>query len=952
MRRWLSGLTLLTVAGCSSSPEAPGTTTQPPVVAAPLRTLFDSAPVGAGGGTLQYNKAGDALNGLTLTVPTDAFTTASTWTIVADSNVVVTLPAGFTQAGPALAISTNQGFAGSPITLKMPLAIGTTETVVPLYYNADTRKFEGIPTVDRTANYITLATKNFSTSATATGAPSQTALRAAAAADPVALSCERVFGGICIIFAKVPNTLLQGTFTSTFLPGRDDWEFSNYGDFNAPGGDCEGMSITAMYFHYYVLASGGLYHKYDASLSNQWDNVQGIRFAGAVQRDARVDTFDQLAAIIKNAEATNTSINSLASDWLVATLKLTGRPVLVALKKGTESGGHAVIVYAASMSGATATISFADPNHPGVARTMKFDSGVLAPVSLQLNAAVSPRDYDRAFALGVSAEVPIKSVDARYAEFKAKSASADVLPTNYSWITYNFATKSPDAMPDVVRTSYNKFLPGLLCHDCTEKVPGNNPADAQGVDVYDATGASPVALDVDGYVTLTPGNNTFVLAAMPRSPFSATKATGFLDSRSVTVNYTPGTFSLNVLTAPLNVVIGRAAADTVRLVRTNYLSPIAISAVSDAGITVTPGETSSSSDIATFTVNVPNTVAAGSTHIVTITATGVDVAPVKTTFAVVATATPSFSMSVQTAPVNVTSGTTTFTDNITIARSNFNGAITLSDSAAAGISLNFITQPGTSSTASFVVVVAASVAPGTYVVTITGTSSLAPKKTTFAVVVTAVPPAGYTFSVSAEPLNVEINHDPYPYTVTINRTAFSGAINVAATADDPGIVISPDSVANASTSVALTVRADALASVGTHFLTLRGAAIGRTDQFSQFVIVTSLPAGGVPTGIRMFPGPTVSVSPRQAGPTVFTAYLVDAQGNRTAPEPGWGIGILTDDSNVGSDAAPIAFDAVQRWQTHGVTPNRPGSSLVRAFYYRISNGQSTFLASTTLTVTP
>lgn len=99
MRRWFPGLALFTLAACSTSKDAPVIATQPPVVATPLRTLFDGASVSSAGGILQYNKPGDGLDGLTLTVPSNAYATASTWTIVADSNVVVTLPPGFTQVG-------------------------------------------------------------------------------------------------------------------------------------------------------------------------------------------------------------------------------------------------------------------------------------------------------------------------------------------------------------------------------------------------------------------------------------------------------------------------------------------------------------------------------------------------------------------------------------------------------------------------------------------------------------------------------------------------------------------------------------------------------------------------------------------------------------------------------------------------------------------------------------
>ncbi len=766
MRRLFATLALLTLVACSSSTDTTAIT-PPTTVAAPLRTLFDQVSVGAGGGALQYNKAGDALNGLTLTIPAGAYPTASVWSIVADSNVAVTLPSGFTQVGPALAIINNQGYATTPLTLKMPMVVGAGNTVVPFYYNPATRKLEGIPTVDLKPTYLTLATENFSNASTVTNVPSQTALRSAQA--PTVVKCESGFAGVCIVWVKLSNTLLQGSFTTTFAPGQDDWEFENTGDYLTPNGMCEGMSTTAMYYHYFVEGSSRLYHRYDASLNDKWDNVQGMRFAGSVQADFRdvynsgFDIVDQLNAAAGANAGNKDPIKSLTANWLVATLKLTSEPVLVALY-GTGVA-HAVVAYAASMNGDQTVVSIADPNFPAKVRTMTFEAGTLTPLPFLLTVGDDARSVDRAYAIGVTAQIPLIKLDARWVEFKSKTAGKDRYPQGYTWTTFNFVSGTFDAMPSVVRTSYNKFFSALICASCTAKVPGVTPADRQRVIAYDATGANVVPADANGDVTLTPGSTTFVLAAFPKSPFN-TSRNAFLDSRSVTVIYSPGTFGLSVTTAPLNVVPGVPATDTVQINRTNYFSPVTITAVSDAGITITPSESPSPGTQTTLTVNVPNTVAVGTTHSVTVTAVGVDLAPVVTTFAVVAVTTPTFTMSVQNAPLTITAGTTSLPDNVNITRTNFNGPITLSDSAALGITVNYSSQPGTGLTGTFTVSVSPSMPPNTYIVTLTGTSSLAPKKTSFAVVVPAAPlprivfnPAAITATIAgSDQVNVSVTN--------------------------------------------------------------------------------------------------------------------------------------------------------------------------------------------------
>src|ERR1019366_10323878 len=157
------GVLVLTflAAACSSAPPA-GTVPPPPGPPPPVgRTLFDNMPISQGGGTLTYTKAGDPLNGLTITVPAAAYPTATTWTVTTDSSGLPTLPSGFSQVGPTLVIGNGQDVADSVMTLTMPMRLAPNETVAPFYFDPVSKTLEGIPLVAGTDSPVTLATKHF-----------------------------------------------------------------------------------------------------------------------------------------------------------------------------------------------------------------------------------------------------------------------------------------------------------------------------------------------------------------------------------------------------------------------------------------------------------------------------------------------------------------------------------------------------------------------------------------------------------------------------------------------------------------------------------------------------------------------------------------------------------------------------------------------------------------------
>ena len=508
------------------------------------RTLFSSASVSAGGTTLTYAKSGDPLNGLTLTVPAAAYTTTTQWTIVADSSVVVPLPAGFSQVGPVLVITNGQNYADSIMTLTMPMHLAAGMTVAPFYYDPVSGTLEGVPMVAQTATSATLATQHFSGDLMAIPGSGATA-------GSLRQSLRAGFGSVRVVWVQIDATKLVGTYSSTFTPGIDDWEFINYGDYIAPNGICEGMSITAMYYHYFFRLGtsprAGLYHQFDQSLANQWDNVQGIRFAGSVQGDylARWDQgINQVEMLTDIATANGTAATNLTSSWVLLTLKLTGRPVLIALQR--SGGGHAVVAYAATSTGSTTLVSIANPNNPGVTtQTMTFINGVLQPIPIAVNAGEVPRNYVKAYALGVSTEVPLNQVATRWQEFVAGKAGSDRYPATYHFEILDSLTGTWSTLGSTFQTTAAQVAIRTICPSCPAKTVGGSDPDQQFGQIWDSAGQyllAPGAV-INGITTTTP----YVGVMLASSPFGNSSSPGFVDYLPFIFNH--GTFFIQPSTS-------------------------------------------------------------------------------------------------------------------------------------------------------------------------------------------------------------------------------------------------------------------------------------------------------------------------------------------------------------------------------------------------------------------
>lgn len=521
-------------------------------VLAAKRTLIDTQTVAASGGVLRYTKTGDPLDGLTVTIRTRSFANATRWTIRADSSIVVPLPADFVQVGPVLVITNGEGYADSTMTLTTPMRIAASDAVAPFYFDSATRSLEAISLVERTDSSATLATRHFS--------GDMLALPRNAATGALRASRGAGFGTVNIVWVRTPKAKLVGTFLSTFQPGVDDWEFTNYGDYITPSGICEGMSITAMYYHYFMRAAGQppLYHRYDKSIPNLWDNVQGIRFAGSVQRDY-LDRFDsginQFAALANQGIARGTKTEDLTSAWILLTLKLTQNPVLLALR--LNNGGHTVVAFGASSTGTQSTVLFSDPNFPGTIRSALFTSGVLTPVSMQINASQPGSLYNKAYALGVSGEIPITQITQRWREFTQQKAGTDRYPASYSFERYNLLAGAWELLTDTVRTTDPELQVRFMCPGCPTKAVGAAP-DQQVSFLWNAAGSTDLGVNV---ILNTAGTRQLLAVGTAFADFDlfSDGRAGFVDAKPFTVIAREFKIAATQLTAPPGVDLDFAA---------------------------------------------------------------------------------------------------------------------------------------------------------------------------------------------------------------------------------------------------------------------------------------------------------------------------------------------------------------------------------------------------------
>jgi len=375
-----------------------GTLTVGPSIVAASRV------VEPGGEVLTVAKAGDPLDGMVIEVPPGAHPSAVQYNVSSATVLQHTFGEHFHPATPLITIENGGGYAEELISVRIPVEVPPDHFAMAFYYDEANGTLEGIPSVVRDADSVTLVTRHFSKLL------------------------------VSIVRNTVLDDLVRKGIDSGFRPGGDDWQFVNRGSYIASAGHCAGQSLTALW--YYCERPDGadpfLWDLYDNNGAKPatpgfWeDDSLGYRLASRVQ----VELGDSWMSFANQFMGGLAGANDEATFRAFAyAMLLTGEPQLVYIY-ATAGGGHAMIIYRVDAKG----LHIADPNYPGnMERRIAYASGKFAPYNSGANADEIAAGHGKAYDL---------------IGYVAKTATVDWNRIAHYWKGLKSGTVGYDRFPD------------------------------------------------------------------------------------------------------------------------------------------------------------------------------------------------------------------------------------------------------------------------------------------------------------------------------------------------------------------------------------------------------------------------------------------------------------------------------------------------------------------------
>lgn len=255
--------------------------------------------------------------------------------------------------------------------------------------------------------------------------------------------------------------------------------------------------------------------------------------------------------------------------------------------------------------------------------------------------------------------------------------------------------------------------------------------------------------------------------------------------------------------------------------------------------TVSPSPLTSAVSAATVSISVSAATEPG-TYAVTVSATAAGVSGVSDVFQLTVVAAPSFILSLAPSAMTVNAGSVG-TTTIGLSRTNLAGAIALSlVSPPSGISATFTPSTVTGNSAGLDIAVASTVAPGSYSLTVQGSSDGAINRSaTLQLTVNAAP--NFALSASSTPVAI-VAGAAGSGTITVTRTNFTGDVALSLASPPTGIsaTFAPATTSGNSSTVTIAVASSVAA--GNYNLNVAGTATSIGTRTTSLPIVVSFPA--------------------------------------------------------------------------------------------------------------
>ncbi len=357
------------------------------------------------GGIVTVDQADSLLNGMIMIIPENAYTNTRQFQISYSPVTKHDFGTEFNPVSPLISIDNGGSYSNEIITLQIPVEVPENRFAMAFYYDSKQGTLEGIPLVDAASDSITIATRHFS--------------------------------DIIVSSVDVSKLGADAEVDTGFEPGTDDWQFTNYGSYIAPGGHCAGQSITALWYYTQMKSAGehSLYEYYNEGTRDFWyDDAKAYRFASVIQKDVDWDAWEVRYNKLKpKAQADN----SMVWKQFVYSMMVTGEPQFVYIQNTTAGGAHAMIAYGVS----DGAIHIADPNYPGSNdREIWYDDGELEPYDSGANAQDildgKGKAYDLVLYFGASSLIDWDAVSNRWSEFEDGTIGNDRFP-GYKILTDN-----------------------------------------------------------------------------------------------------------------------------------------------------------------------------------------------------------------------------------------------------------------------------------------------------------------------------------------------------------------------------------------------------------------------------------------------------------------------------------------------------------------------------------
>jgi len=372
-----------------------------------------SQSVGNSGGLIIVSKPGDILNGMQITIPQGAFPASNLIKISSAPILKHDFGPNFNPISPLIKINSEEDYAETALRIKIPITLPTGYFATAFFYDETTQRIEPIPTIGIGSDYIIIATRNL---------PANKNLNKSGTAVETNI----------IISSIIESALDNGAVISTgFEPGYDDWEFTNFGSYAEPAGQCMGQSLSEVfYFYEKKLKSNAapLYHHFDqihdgaTNPAKLWqDNPDGYRLANVFQRMI-ISHWD---SVVSELDA---HIANPVLTWklFVHGMLATGAPQVVYIRNSTSGSAHAIVAFKVNLS--EKKLYIADPNFPSQIRSITFKNNKFEPYNTKTKEGEQMMLFDEIGFLGVSALIPWSKLKTKYSEFENHSIGNDIFP--------------------------------------------------------------------------------------------------------------------------------------------------------------------------------------------------------------------------------------------------------------------------------------------------------------------------------------------------------------------------------------------------------------------------------------------------------------------------------------------------------------------------------------------